>query len=401
LDGLAQAGLLFERAYANPVCSPTRAALLSGRYGRRTGVGTGVQVGAGEPDLSTDELLLPAMLGGSASRWDTSFIGKWHVTSAAERIWTAPGDAGFGWYAHTPGNLSDGEGVGGRQDYQRWRKGTNGEAAWVDGYATTDVVDDALARIRAMEPPWLLFVAFHAAHTPLHAPPAALLDGAPVGEGEVAQYRAMLRALDHEVGRLLAGIPDETRASTLVVFMGDNGTSEHGMPEGPLRERAKGTLFEAGVHVPMIVTGPGVPAARVGGLIDPTDLFATVAELADVARPLRRADGSERVTDGVSWLPYLADPDQPSLRRWAWVEQLAPSGCEPGVCARDQVAMIGPRYKLMYSDVRRGEVVYDLERDPGETRPLTALKGEAAAEVAQMRAELARARAWLRQDRPR
>lgn len=403
LDGLASQGLLFERAYANPVCSPTRAALLSGRYGRRTGVGTGVHVGSDEPDLRPSELLLPAMLAASPSAtWDSSFIGKWHVTSGLDRVWTAPGDAGFRWYTMTPGNLSDGlgEGPSARQDYQRWRKSTNGQAAWVDRYATTDEVDDALARMAAMEPPWLLFVSFHAAHTPLHMPPAALLGGAPIGDTEVAQYRAALRALDTEIGRLLAGMSETTRAQTLVVFLGDNGTSEHGIPEGPLRERAKGTLYEAGVHVPMIVAGAGVTPGRTAGLVDPTDLYATLAELAEVPRPLHRDDGSERITDGVSWLPYLTEPAMPSLRRWAWVELLSPSGCVPAECGRDQAAMIGPRYKLMVSEARRGELVYDLTADPGEERPLRELRGPAAAEVGRMRAEMGRARAWMLLDRP-
>lgn len=396
LDLLAAQGVAFQRAYAASYCSPTRAMLLTGRYPRRSGVGTGVHPGSAEPDLPESEVLLPELLAHAPRAWDTSAIGKWHLTAPLAEAWRAPLDQGFGWWAGTPGNLTDDLGSQAeRQGYFSWMKSTNGTVARSDRYATTDEVDDAIARTQVMAEPWMMYVAFHAAHTPLHQPPRELL---PPGWHDAHLYDEMVAALDHEIGRLLNAMDPALRARTIVVFMGDNGTSAGGAESED--DRVKGSLFEGGIRVPLMISGPGVARGRSEALVDATDLWATVAELAGVELPLHRADGSEVIHDGTSLVPYLADPSLPTLRRWAWAEQLGPSGCLPGSCRTERVALIGSRYKMTVDEVAGSTTMVDLQKDPEERHPLD--PGAAGARGKQiwadMQAEVERWRARLNSD---
>lgn len=401
LDGLADQGLRFTRAYADAICSPSRATLLTGRYARRSGVGTGITLGSREHDLPTDEVLLPEMLRDSPSGpWDSSMLGKWHLTSNPELAKRAPLDQGFQWFAGTPGNLSDENARGEvKQGYHRWQKSTNGEIAWVERYATTETVDDALERARTMRGPWLMYVAFHAAHAPLHVPPGDLRTGGPAPDSKLEKYQAAVTALDAEIGRLLRDLPERER--TLIFFLGDNGSPEEGVLQGNHPERSKGSLFEGGVHVPLLVLGPGVvQGAESTALVNTTDLFATIAELARVPLPLRREGGAEVQLDGVSLIPYFRDPALPSIRKYAFAEQFAPPGCEPGLCRVDRRTLIGSRYKLMHDAVEQTWRLSDLQKDPGESRDLLRTEGEdVRAVVGEMRQELELLFARLLQDR--
>lgn len=392
LDQLAAQGIAFQRAYAASYCSPTRAMLLTGRYPRRSGVGTGVHPGSTEPDLPESEVLLPEMLARAPRAWDSSAIGKWHLTAPLAEAWRAPLDQGFGWWAGTPGNLTDDLGPeAGLQGYFSWMKSTNGTVARSERYATTDEVDDAIARTQVMAEPWLMYVAFHAAHAPLHQPPRELLPrGGDVG-GRL--YPAVLEALDHEIGRLLESMDPALRARTIVVFLGDNGTSLAGAESE--NDRVKGSLFEGGIRVPLIVTGPGVARGRSEALVDATDLWATVAEIAGVDLPLHRSDGSEVIHDGTSLVPYFADPTLPTLRRWAWAEQLGPSGCLPGSCRMERVALIGSRFKMTADEVSGSYTMVDLQQDPEERHPLApgATGGRGKEIWSDMQAEVERWRA--------
>jgi arylsulfatase B len=405
LDALATQGMRFTRAYANSICSPTRATLLTGRYARRSGVGTGITLGSQEADLSPDELLLPELLRSSTvGPWDSSMLGKWHLTSDATAARRAPLDQGFAWFAGSPGNLSDENTRGDvNQGYFRWQKVTNGEIAWVERYATTETINDTLDRARVMQEPWLMYVALNAAHAPLHVPPADLRPPGPPPKSKLEKYQAAVSALDAEVGRLLRELPADVRARTVIFFLGDNGSPEEGVLPVNHPERSKGSMFEGGVHVPLLVLGPGVPAgASSDALVNSTDLFATVAELARVPLPLTRPDGSPVQLDSTSIVPYFADPATPSIRRYAYVEQFAPPGCALGACRNDRRALIGTRYKMLYDAVTQSWRLFDLVNDPDEGRNLLkAETQETRLTAAVMRAELERLEAALQEDRTR
>jgi hypothetical protein len=135
-----------------------------------------------------------------------------------------------------------------------------------------------------------------------------------------------VEALDTEIGRLLRGI-EHLRGETTVIFLGDNGTESCVAPPA-FTQRAKGTLYEGGVHVPFIVAGPLVEhrGTECRALVNASDVFATVADVASVN--LDASLGPWHV-DSTSVVPYLRNPDRSSVRRWAYAEYFSPNGHKP------------------------------------------------------------------------
>ncbi|MCH9650596.1 MAG: sulfatase-like hydrolase/transferase [Deltaproteobacteria bacterium] len=345
IDQLAREGILFRNAYANPVCSPTRAATLTGRHGFRTGIGTPANA-----ELPLSEMILPEILGATHR---TAAIGKWHLGRQLE---DHPNDSGFSRFIGTLTNIDD---------YFSWPKTTDGVT--VQGrnvYATTDNVNDAISVVSGFgEDPWFVWLAFNAPHTPFHAPPQELhtfqLSGNPVNTA-VDHYEAAVQALDTELGRLLDSIPGEVLADTTIIFVGDNGSPRRSV-EAPFDgQRAKGTVYEGGTNVPFIVVSPHIPATRRGeeslALVHVVDIHATVAEIAGV---------SSQGEDSVSLLPYLSDPTRSTLpvRPYVYSEQFSPNG--EGPFNVEERGIRDERYKLIW---REGdyEEFFDLEEDPFE-----------------------------------
>lgn len=349
IDGLAAEGMLFRNAWVNPVCSPTRAAVLTGRYGFRTGVGA--TLSNQDPGLALSELTVPEMLTG----YDSTCTGKWHLQGNLGN--SHPNDSGF---AHYAGGLR-----GALPDYSAWPKVTDGQASQSTTYATTDTADEAIAAIQSMQEPWFLYVSFNAIHTPFHEPEASLCgravcphtwcDNLPASPDEADLAKAMTEAMDAAVGRILAEL-DVVDPDAYVVFMGDNGTPRAVSQDPFIAEHAKGSLYEGGVNVPLIVRGPGVAAAECGALVSGVDLFATFAELARV-----RATAD----DSVSMVPYFSDPSL-ALRETVYAETFTPNGGPP---AEHRRAIRNARYKLIRQTGEPDEL-YDLDVDGFETTDL-------------------------------
>lgn len=137
------------------------------------------------------------------------------------------------------------------------------------------------------------WLAFNAPHDGLHKPPNELiseesqaLDPQGVSPANVdAYFRAMIEALDHEIGRLLANIDDEELDNTYIVFLGDNGTSDNVISAPFKRERGKYSLYQGGINVPLIIAGPGVPGS--GIITDPTNVVGWVL----ILKPLKDNTG--------------------------------------------------------------------------------------------------------------
>lgn len=320
LDAFARAGVRFRHAFGQPVCSPARAALLTGRSASRTGIGTTVRPGADGFDLPDDELTLPELLDDAPTGpWATAAVGKWHLSTLDDAGARGPLDHGFDRFLGLLENPDFAVHPDGRRlGYRHWEKSTDGALALVDGYLVTAQTDDALASIGSLPEPWFVYVAYSGAHLPEHTPPAELADPV-VEEGGPARLDAMIQALDAELGRLLDGVgPDVT-----VVVASDNGTEAYGVRPPADPARAKDTLFDGGVRVPLAIGGPRVarPGAVVDALVHLVDVFATVADLAgvdvrDLGRPI----------DGVSLLPWLSDPDRPSARRCLVIDRFPDNG---------------------------------------------------------------------------
>ncbi len=320
IDALAVNGLLFRNAWSNPTCSPTRATLLTGRYGFRTGVGALVGPTGFQPALPQEEWTVPELLDlGTGSAYAHAAIGKWHVGNDSVGGDLSPNLAGFSHFSGTMANFFA------PYDYFNWPKVVDGSPSTSTTYATTDSVDSALQWISTVPEPWFCHVAFNAPHTPLHSPPAGLHTVDLTVPTPRLQFKAMVEAMDTEIGRLTASLPAGVLDNTMVFFVGDNGTIAQQSVDPFLPAHAKGTLYEGGINVPLIVSGPLVssPGSEVAGLVQATDLASTFLEIAG-ADSSALPDGA--ASDSVSLVPYFADPSQASLRSHAYAEVFLPNG---------------------------------------------------------------------------
>ncbi len=318
LDALAAGGVTFSQVWSNPVCSPSRASIQTGRYAFRTGIGQLVRQNSRA--LRIAERTLPEVLDeGTDGAYAHAAIGKWHLGNDSVG---GPLAANIAGYQHFAGTLRS---IAFPDSYMDWEEVVDGVAQRFEGYATTRTADQFLDWVVQVEDPWFAYVAFNAPHPPLHVPPEELFTrelGADPSSREV--YLAMVEALDTEIGRMLAGLDPAERENTIVMFVSDNGTPAVGTVAPFVPEQAKATLFEGGVRVPLIIAGPGVASgATCDALVSVADLHATVAELAGVELD-SLAESIE--LDALSLVPYLESPERPSMRSYLFSELYRPNG---------------------------------------------------------------------------
>jgi arylsulfatase A-like enzyme len=297
LQALAAQGVRFTNGYAQPVCSPTRAAIITGRQSWRTGVGAPGQI------LSTAETTLPEAFANAGSPYALASYGKWHLGGTGG----AMDDDG---YSNT-GGWPEFIGItgGGAGDYYDWIKNDNGTVTpGTTTYTTTDQVNEAVTFIDAQElsgTPWFVWMGFNAPHTPFHEPPSELLQGS-TGTSNRELYEKALEALDTEIGRLLQSVDLNT---TNIILVGDNGTPAQVVqaPYGPTGQtgNSKSDPYEGGIHVPFIALGPDMTIAAGSTsdrLVHVIDLYPTILAMAGVPFPGTGVDAT-------SILPILNGTD--------------------------------------------------------------------------------------------
>ena len=385
IDALASTGVRFENAYACPTCSPTRACMMTGRYGFRTGVGFPLM--QGEDGLAASETLLPEALatGGVTS----ALMGKWHLGSDLGPA--TPTAEGFDVFTGTIG--------GAVTNYSQWVKIENSVPSLSTAYVTTDTIDESLTFISQTSSPWFVQVSLHVPHTPYHAPPANLhtqnLAGLNPAIHTVEFFKAMVESMDTEIGRLLASIPAATLANTNIIFVGDNGTSG-GSVEPPFNPaRSKGTIYQNGIRVPLIFSGPAVSGSpRVEpSLAHVVDLFPTIAAMHGV---------STSPEHGVDLTPLLQASGQPPARQFVFTEQF--TGIAPMSVPNDQEVILDGRFTYLRFVRPNGTLrqeLYDLDSSPLQTTNLLLQPLSAAATEAfrSLRRELAILRGYAWQSR--
>ena len=301
IDRLAAGGVRLKEFYTQPLCTPTRAALMTGRYPLRYGLQMGVIPSGASYGLDTGEQTLPTLLKSAGYR--TSLVGKWHLGHADRKFW--PRQRGFdSFYGALIGEIDHFQHSShGVKDWFR-----DNEAVNETGYDTDLFGAEAVRQIRAHDRsvPLFLYLAFTAPHTPLQAPQAWLDRYAHIADENRRAYAAMVSAMDHQVGEVMKALKARGMLEdTLVVFHSDNGGTRDKMfvgegavggdlpaSNGALRD-GKGTPYEGGVRVDAIVSWAGqLKPADVMGPFHVVDMLPTLAALAGATpRPAGRLDG--------------------------------------------------------------------------------------------------------------
>ncbi|SOE20935.1 Arylsulfatase A [Spirosomataceae bacterium TFI 002] len=267
LDKLMADGLTFTNFWTNPTCSPTRAAILTGKYGYRTGVKD-----AGDILSNTETIIHKYINQETDNAYATALIGKWHL-SGNQNV-TSPEDLGMDYFS----GIMKGT-VG---DYYNWLLAENGSESISTEYVSTKLTDLAINWVGEQEKPWFLCLSYTAPHTPFHIPPSGTFSQEiPFGRNNLETYIAAIESMDYDIGRLLAKIPAEQLKNTTVVFLGDNGTPNQVAQFPYTASTVKGTIYQGGINMPLIISGYGVERrGKDENLIAATDLFSTIATIA-------------------------------------------------------------------------------------------------------------------------
>lgn len=265
VQSLKNTGVSFLNTWATPQCTTTRASILSGKYGIKSGV-------RNVPDNLdlTHESLFSYLNNNLTTNYAKGVIGKWHISNP-ENI-NHPYEHGADFY----------EGVisGVISDYYSWGKvDENGNTSVVNEYVTQHFTNSAINWVANQTDPWFLWLSHIAPHSPFHVPPSGTYTQTNVSNNR-GKYLAAVESLDFYIGELLNSMDQATKDNTVIIFIGDNGT-----PNGVARYfpsgHNKATMYEGGLRVPMIISGNGV--TRQGelesGLVQVNDIYATVVEL--------------------------------------------------------------------------------------------------------------------------
>jgi len=302
IDKLAEGGVRLESFYGEPVCTPSRAALMTGRYPMRYGLQTLVIFPSHTYGLPTDERTLPQAL--KESGYFTAMVGKWHLGHADKKYW--PQNRGFDYfYGNVMGEVNYfTRERGGVIDWQR-----NGKFLKEEGYYTTLIGNEAVKLIEEQDgkKPFFLYFASLAPHAPYQAPQEYLDRFKSIDDKQRRAYAAMITCLDDQVGRIVAALEKKhLRENTIIIFASDNGGATSGMfasgskskeeresevggieqgakapaSNGALRG-GKGGLHEGGVRVPAFVNWPAKLQPRiVNEPLHMVDIMPTLLALA-------------------------------------------------------------------------------------------------------------------------
>jgi arylsulfatase A-like enzyme len=314
LDRLALGGLICTNGYvSHPFCSPTRAALMTGRYQQRFGHEYNPYFDPADhrEGLPTSERLLPEFL--KAAGYVTGWIGKWHLGAAPE---FSPLKRGF---METFGF------IGGGHHYLNWSVNAkveynvpierNGRPVEETNHLTTAFGREGADFVRRHDNrPWFLYLAFNAPHGPQEPTPERLATLSGIADPKRRAYAAQVSLLDDAIGEVIATVRNSGQENrTLVFFFSDNGGPLSGntaASNAPLRA-GKGSVYEGGVRVPFVISWPGrLTPGRYEPVVSSLDVFATSLGLAGVPMP------RDRIYDSVDLLPYLtgARPGLPHER---------------------------------------------------------------------------------------
>ena len=367
IDKLAADGVKLTQFYVQPMCTPTRAALMTGRYPFRYGLQTAVIPSVSTYGLDPTEWLMPQCL--KEAGYNTALIGKWHLGHADKKYW--PKQRGFDYqYGAMIGELD----YFTHEEHHVLDWFRDNKPVREKGYTTQLIGNDAVKYINAQNPnkPFYLYLTFNAPHTPYQAP-KEYIDRYPESADPTRRiYAGMVTCLDDEIGRVVAALDQKgLRDNTLIIFHSDNGGTKNAMfagvmadmskvkipcDNGPYRE-GKGSLFEGATRVCACANWPGLIKPGVAdGLIHAVDMYPTLAALAGAStakcKPLDGINVWETISKGQpsprSEIVYNIEPFRAALRQGDW--------------------------KLIWRTMLPSSVdLYDLSQDPSEQNNLAAV----------------------------
>jgi arylsulfatase A-like enzyme len=376
IDQLAAEGMLFTTMRANcTVCSPSRAALLTGRYADRVGVPGVIRTrpedswGWFDPTVPTlaDEL--------KRVGYHTAIIGKWHLGLASPNT---PNERGFDFFHGFLGDMMDSYTTHLRHGHNYMRR--KREVIEPQGHATelfTDWASEYLVeQAKQKEQPFFLYLAYNAPHFPIEPPAewlAKVKERAPQLDEKRAKNVALVEHLDHCIGRVFKTLKEMgLDQNTVVAFTSDNGGSlPHAQNNDPWRD-GKQSHYDGGLRVPFMVRWPG--QIKAGSRSDYAglnfDLFPTFLELAGATR--------SNELDAVSLVPVLQGGKITAPRDLYFVRR------EGGVTygGKSYEAIIRGEWKLLQNDPYSPLELYNIQNDPGETKDLAASNKKVVNELA-------------------
>lgn len=383
LDKLASTGMELGDFYTQPLCTPSRAALMTGRYPYNYGLQTGVILGSHSYGLATDEWLLPQALKEAGYR--TAIVGKWHLGHANRETW--PRQRGFD-YQYGP--------LLGEIDYFTHEE--HGVLDWYrnnirvkeDGYVTQLLGKDAekLINEHDAEKPLFLYLAFTAPHAPYQAPQNYIDQYKDIPDLTRRTYAGMITCMDDEIGRVLTALEKQgMRDNTLIVFQSDNGGNRSAMfageldvsklklpsDNGPYRE-GKGTLYEGGTRVVALANWPGyIAAGSSDQMIHMVDMYPTLLKLVGAS------SAKSKPLDGMDVWPVMS-ANKPSPRTEV-IYNVEPF----------RGAVRDGKWKLLWrTPLPSALELYDLEADPSEKNNLASQYPQKVVELQKRLEEAAR-----------
>ena len=358
LDALAAGGAKLTQFYVQPMCTPTRAALMTGRYPFRYGLQTAVIPSVSTYGLAEDEWLLPQCL--KEAGYTTAIIGKWHLGHADKKYW--PKQRGFDvQYGAMIGELD--YFTHKEHDVLDWYE--DNKPLNEEGYTTQLIGRRAVKLIEDQDPskPLYLYLTFNAPHTPYQAPQEYIDRYKSIEDPTRRTYAGMVSCLDDEIGKVVAALDKKgIRNNTLILFHSDNGGTRNAMfagvmadmskvkipcDNGPYRE-GKGTLYEGATRVCALANWPGhIKPGSVDGLMHAVDLYPTLATLAGASmekckQPVDGVNVWDVISEGKSSprseIVYNIEPFRAAVRQGEWKliwRTLLPSSMELYNIAQD------------------------------------------------------------------
>jgi len=383
LDALAASGVRLTNYYsAAPICSPSRAALLTGRTPARAGLSLAKNISSkpGEPGMSAEEITIAELA--RTRGYATAAIGKWHLGYSRD---TQPNGQGFDLFFGFHSSLTE---YFSHMNY--WEEPyhhdlfRNREEVFENGVHMTDLITRETVEFIEQNrgKPFLVYVAYNAPHYPMVAQTRFLRAYGSMPEPR-RSYAALVAGMDESVGRILERLRGlGLERDTLVFFSSDNGAAaasprgEGGGSNGPFRE-GKRSLFEGGIRMPAIVRWPGTVGAGQtrNQLAVAMDVFVTIADAIGAEIP------ADRTFDGRSWLPMLKDAGAPCHETlfFEWDGQQAVRQGKWKLVRNGLIDLAASRQKRAAGD----DAVFlsDLDADPGETKNLRSLHPDVAARL--------------------